>query len=447
MRRLIVCVVAFWCALGAVLPVSAQTSEETDAPIATGDDAPNDLAIDQRIERILDQMEGLEAVYVLVRSGVVTLRGRVAEKALADEAESIARRVEGVVAVKNEIGEVTSYSERFVPAWERLRNRVKQIVAQLPLIGLSVLVFLVIFALGMWVTSRPWPWSRMAPNSFIAHLLRQAMRLVFIGVAAVVALDIAGASALLGTVLGAAGLVGLAVGFAVRDTVENYIASILLSLRQPFHPNDWVSVDSHEGSVIMLTSRATILMDAGGNHIRIPNSTVFKGVVHNYSRNPERRFDFQLGIDPDANLRGALDLGIATIAAQAFTLTRPGPDAWIDDVGDSTVTVTFTGWVNQTTTSFVQARSEAIRLVKLALEREGYRMPEPAFRLRFESETPALPAGKGKGKAAKPTSADQAETSDAGDTAADKTVEQRVAEERANSGASDLLDSDAKQEI
>ena len=112
-----------------------------------------------------------------------------------------------------------------------------------------------------------------------------------------------------------------------------------------------------------------------------------------------------------------------------------------------TVTVTFTGWVNQTTTSFVQARSEAIRLVKLALEREGYRMPEPAFRLRFEGEEPALPAGKGKGKAAKPTSADQAETSDAGDTAADKTVEQRVAEERANSGASDLLDSDAKQEI
>ena len=43
MRRLIVCVVAFWCALGAILPVSAQTSEETDAPIATGDDAPNPI--------------------------------------------------------------------------------------------------------------------------------------------------------------------------------------------------------------------------------------------------------------------------------------------------------------------------------------------------------------------------------------------------------------------
>lgn len=444
MRRSLLCVIALLCAFATALPAFAQT-EETEAPIATGDDAPDDRAIDQRIERILDQMEGLQGVYVIVNSGVVTLRGRVAETALATEAESIAKRVEGVVATKNEIGEVTSVTERFVPAVERLRNRTKNIVAQLPLIGLALLVFLIIALLGLWITSRSWPWSRMAPNSFIAHLLRQVVRLVFIGAAAVIALDIAGASALLGTVLGAAGIVGLAVGFAVRDTVENYIASILLSLRQPFHPDDWVSVDSHEGSVIKLTSRATILMDAGGNHIRIPNATVFKGVVHNYTRNPERRFDFKLGVDPAANLRGAMDLGIATIAAQGFTLTEPGPDAWIDDIGDSTVTVTFTGWVNQTETSFVQARSEAIRLVKLALERAGYALPEPGFRLRFEGEAPAVPAAKGT--AAKPSPADRTETSDAADTAADTAVERRVAEERARSGAPDLLDSSAKHEI
>ncbi len=444
MRRYVIRVLAVLCVFAATLPALAQT-DETDAPIATGNNAPNDRAIDQRIERILDQMEGLRGVYVIVNSGVVTLRGRVAETALAEEAANIARRVEGVVAIKNEIGEVSSVSERFVPAWERLRSRVRNIVAQLPLIGLAGLVFLIILAFGLWVTSRPWPWSRMAPNSFIAHLMRQAVRLVFIGAGAVIALDIAGASALLGTVLGAAGLVGLAVGFAVRDTVENYIASVLLSLRQPFHPDDWVSIDAHEGSVLMLTSRATILMDAGGNHIRIPNSTVFKGVVHNYTRNPERRFDFRLGIDPAANLRAALDLGIATIAAQEFTLADPGPEAWIDDIGDSTVTVTFTGWVNQTKTSFVQARSEAIRLVKLALEREGYGLPEPGYRVRIEGDAPKAPAPKGK--PAKAKAAVRQETADAANTAADKVVERKAAEERANSDAPDLLDSGAKQEI
>ena len=77
--------------------------------------------------------------------------------------------------------------------------------------------------------------------------------LVFFVAGLVLALDIAGATALLGTILGAAGIVGLAVGFAVRDTIENYVASLMLSLRQPFRANDLVKIDEFEGRVIRLT--------------------------------------------------------------------------------------------------------------------------------------------------------------------------------------------------
>jgi small-conductance mechanosensitive channel len=90
----------------------------------------------------------------------------------------------------------------------------------------------------------------------------------------VVALDILNATELLGAVLGAAGVAGLALGFAVRDTIENFIASILLSLRQPFGPRDFVDIDGVQGSVARLTSRATILVSPDGNQIRIPNAAV-----------------------------------------------------------------------------------------------------------------------------------------------------------------------------
>lgn len=63
---------------------------------------------------------------------------------------------------------------------------------------------------------------------------------MFIVGALVIALDVMNATALLSTILGAAGIIGLALGFAVRDTVENFIASIMLSIRQPFRPNDTV---------------------------------------------------------------------------------------------------------------------------------------------------------------------------------------------------------------
>jgi len=84
------------------------------------------------------------------------------------------------------------------------------------------------------------PWNRIAPNAFIAELYRQLVRLMFIVGALVIALDVMNATALISTILGAAGIIGLALGFAVRDTVENFIASIMLSIRQPFRPNDTV---------------------------------------------------------------------------------------------------------------------------------------------------------------------------------------------------------------
>ncbi|MCB1418507.1 MAG: mechanosensitive ion channel [Notoacmeibacter sp.] len=439
---------ALFLALLLLLPLGPALAQEVTEPngtIATSDKAPSDRDIDRRIEQILNELDGLKDVFATVKSGVVTLRGHVAEPALIKEAEKLAARVEGVVAVRNEIAEETSVAKRIVPAWERIRNRTLQIIYQLPMIGLSALVFAIIALIGFWIAARRWPYQRIAPNSFIADLLRQIVRLAFLGLGLVVALDVLGATAVLGTVLGAAGIVGLAVGFAVRDTVENYIASILLSIRQPFRPNDWVEIGDEEGSVVMLTSRATILMDAGGNHVRIPNSTVFKGVIRNFTRNPERRFDFRLGIDPAANQRAAMDLGIATIRALPFTLNEPEADAWICDVGDSAVEVQFTGWVDQSKTSFTLARSEAIRLVKHALESAGFGLPEPGYRIILSGGLPPLEASKGKARQA-PAPA-STETADAADTSADDTISRKVEEERAQSDANDLLDARANQEI
>ena len=85
-----------------------------------------------------------------------------------------------------------------------------------------------------------------------------------------IALDLLGASSLVGAVLGSAGVIGLVLGFAFKDIAENYIAGILLSLRRPFAPGDHVVVDRvHEGKVVALTSRATLLMTLDGNQVAL----------------------------------------------------------------------------------------------------------------------------------------------------------------------------------
>src|SRR5690606_23177807 len=103
------------------------------------------------------------------------------------------------------------------------------------------------------------------PNVFLAELAAGAIRFVFVVTGLVVALDLLGAGALLGAVLGGAGVIGIALGFAMRDTIENYVASLMLSLRQPFRANDHVRIEQMEGRVVRLTSRATVLMTLDGN--------------------------------------------------------------------------------------------------------------------------------------------------------------------------------------
>lgn len=257
----------------------------------------------------------------------------------------------------------------------------------------------------------------------------------------VIALDILGATALLGTILGAAGIVGLAIGFAVKDTVENFIASIMLSIRQPFRPNDTIEIDGDIGKVIRLTSRATILLSFDGNHIRIPNATVFKSRIVNYTRNKERRFVFDLGVAPDTDLAAARTLALDTVQALPFVLETPAAATWIEAIGDSTISVRIAGWIDQHETGYAAARGEAIRLAIAAFDGAGISMPEPSFRLL--SPTPQMAKEQKKATAAKAAEVQDVQEVTA---ASEQELSEIVDVERASQSDDDLLNRAAPEE-
>ena len=115
-----------------------------------------------------------------------------------------------------------------------------------------------------------WPYRRIG-NAFLRETAQQLVRIAVLLAGAPLALEILDATALVAALLGTAGLFGLVLGFAFWDLAENAIASLLLSLRRPFAPNDLVSIEGREGHVVRLTSRATVLLTIEGNHVRIPN--------------------------------------------------------------------------------------------------------------------------------------------------------------------------------
>jgi small conductance mechanosensitive channel len=373
------------CALCPETAFAQVEGGEAAGEIALETDAPSDAAIAQRIATIFGEIDTLSGVEISVESGVVTLTGDTLTADAASRAEALALRVEGVVTVENQIDRDLSVATRVAPAMGELETTLQDLVRVIPLLALAMAVFVILGGIG-WLLSR-WDglWRLLAPNSFVADLLGSTVFSLFVVFGLVSALTLLDAAAFLGALLGAAGVIGLAVGFAVKDTIENYIASIMLSVRQPFRPNDHVVIDGQEGRVIRLTSRATVLMTLEGNHLRLPNALVFKAVILNYTRNPERRFDFTLGVDPEDDPLSALETGLEALKALSFVMAEPDPAAGIREVGDSTINLNFSAWIDQTDADFLKSRSVAIATVKAALDSAGFTLPDPTYRLRIDS--------------------------------------------------------------
>ena len=182
--------------------------------------------------------------------------------------------------------------------------------------------------------------------------------------------------------------------------------------------------------------------------MRIPNSTVFKGVITNFSLNPERRFDFTIGVETE-DLQRAVELGLEAIRGLSFVLEEPGPDGYVKAIGDSSITLWFGGWINQNQSSLVKARAEAIRKLKRAFEAEGISMPEPIYRVRFDNGA-AAPAVGTRSKVSTIKSKKPVRKAVANDTEQDVSPDrelEKVVQQESKNLEGDLLDAEAPQEI
>ncbi len=209
------------------------------------------------------------------------------------------------------------------PSLERLVEEMQAWLAWLPLLAVALVVVLLAWLLGSWLSRRAVVGRLARRNPFMQDLARTTVRWLVLVAGLLIALEILDATELVGAVLGTAGVLGVALGFAFKDILENYLAGLLMSLRQPFAPRDHVVIDGNEGLIVALTSRATILMTLDGNHLRIPNAVVFRGVTLNYTRNPSRRFEFDVGVGVNEDLLRAQDLGKEAMAGVDGVLAEP----------------------------------------------------------------------------------------------------------------------------
>lgn len=357
------------------------SAAQADASSANTNQASSrDEAIETQLRSVFSQVPELSQLQVSVRSGVVSLRGQVANLELGQRAEALAQKLEGVAFVNNQLEVSTDISMRISPAWLKMQSLWNELISRLPLL----VVGLIILALALWgskqITQLKGPFKRLDNRPLLGELVRQIVRTVIVIGGLLFVLELFGITSLVGAVLGTAGVAGVALGFAFRDIVENYLASILLSIRHPFRKGDLVKVGDYEGKVTRMTTRDTVLMSIDGNHLRVPNAYVFKSIICNYTLNPMRRFDFVVGIGNSESLTEVKRLSLEALSLVEGVLGDPAPYMIIDDLGDFSVLCHFYGWVDQRRSDLFSVRSEAIRRVKLALNEAQVDLPEPIAR-------------------------------------------------------------------
>ncbi|MCA9300089.1 MAG: mechanosensitive ion channel family protein [Phycisphaerales bacterium] len=360
------------------------------------DEAPPPPAAEEDVERALSTIDGLRDEDLRFEGDIPILSGIANDQAVRDQASDVVESLLGTGIVRNEIQLSNDFSERFEGAATRVGASFDRWLAVLPLLPIAVAI-VVAGAILAWLVGR-WRWAfrHLSGNPFLNDISRRLTQSAIVVGSVLLALEVLDATALVGGVLGAAGVAGIAIGFAFKDLIENYIASILLSLRQPFRPRDHVVIDGHEGLVTSMNSRTTVLTTFDGNIVRIPNATVFTSTLVNYSSDSRRRFSFKVGVGYDVDLGEAVRVGVEVIRSTDGVMSDPAPFAIVTDLGDSSVSVTLYGWVDQAAHDFGKVRSSAMQAVKVAYDARDIDMPEPIYsiKLRTTSEVTSGPASK-----------------------------------------------------
>lgn len=340
-------------------------------------------ADEQAAEEALSNLDGLQGVDVEIQGGAARVSGIANDPGAVRNAEDLVRSVTGASTVQNDLELSSSFSDRVEGAATRLNSRLEALLSYLPLVPIAALVVLMAAVIAWLIGKWDWPFTKLSQNSFLRDISRRLVQAAVLLAGILVMLEFLDATALVGGVLGAAGVAGIAVGFAFKDLVENYIASILLSIRQPFRPRDHVVIDGHEGLVTSMNSRSTVLTTFDGNIVRIPNAVVFKTTLINYSADTRRRFSFDVGVGYDVDLALAIEVGVSVLEQIDGVLTDPGPFAIVTQLGDSSISVRLFGWVDQSRSDFGRVRSVAMQRVKTEYDRRDIDMPEPIYSVRL----------------------------------------------------------------
>ena len=220
---------------------------------------------------------------------------------------------------------------------------------------------------------------RIVEDLTVENLIKQVAYYAVWVLGFIVALDAFGFEAQ--TVATGLGLTSLALGFALKDILTNFISGILILVLRPFELGDQIIVGETEGNVERIELRATQLCTYDGRRVLVPNADLFTSRIINNTAAPIRRGSVSLFIGYDSDLEKAIAVIQKATQVTDGVLPEPAASVRVQELGQDDIMVEARFWTDSRRSDFVATTSNVRSRLVTALKAAGIGLPDPDVRL------------------------------------------------------------------
>lgn len=216
---------------------------------------------------------------------------------------------------------------------------------------------------------------RRGSEGLVADLVGRLLAYVLVAVGLVYSLSVLGVR--VGPLLGALGIAGVAVAFALKDILENFVAGVMLQVRRPFDKGDQIITGDTQGTVREVNARSVVIETPSGERVIVPSSSLINQPITNLTAHPLRRTCLEVGVGYDADLDEARSVILDALQAVDGVAAEPAAQALVYEFGDSSINLAVRFWHRPSIASMWSVRDEAARAIKVALDGAGIDIPFP----------------------------------------------------------------------
>lgn len=274
-------------------------------------------------------------------------------------------------------------------AVQRLHNLSSDLIGSIPNLTLGLVTFLAFYAIARAAAMAA---GRLMDRRFGGRgaglAVRRLTRGTLLILGLLVALTVALPSFQPGDLIQLLGISSVAIGFAFRDILQNFLAGILLLFTQPFRLGDQIVAGPFEGTVEDIQTRATFIKTHDGRRIVIPNADLFTQKVIVNTANDLARVEYDIGIGYGDDIDRAKGLILEAIGRVPGILTEPSPDVIVIELGTSSVVLRTRWWIaNPTKSETLDTRDRVLTAIKNTLFANGIDLPFPTQHILFHDQT------------------------------------------------------------